>query len=387
MRVMPQQPAPSSASPWSRAGLLAVLWATLGLAGVSQFYFVRSDLGERADLLHAFLWPPVLDWYLWLLFIPIVVLVASRCPLDRSSWPVTLAAHLVALLVLAWAHRTLSVWAVERIREIPSLAPIDLRPPRPGPPRGMGPGSLLRGVAPYIAISGAYYLLDYYRKYRDRELKTAELERELARAELSALQMQLQPHFLFNTLHVIGVLMHTEPETAHRMIAQLSDLLRMSLDGMAEPEIPLQRELVFVERYLAIQQVRFRDRLSVRYAVGEDVRGALVPNLILQPLVENAIQHGIAPLARGGAIEIGAQRRDGFLEIRVRNDGRPLSGASSSGSGIGLENTRRRLTRLYGPSAGIDLENAPEGGVEARVRIPLREAATARKTKEERSDA
>jgi two-component system LytT family sensor kinase len=382
---MPQNDAPPSASPWSRAVLLALIWATLGLAGVSQFYFVRSDLGERADLVHAFLFPPVLDWYLWILFIPIVVLVAARFPLDRT-WPVTLAAHLVALLVLAWAHRTLSVWALERIREIPSLAPIDPRPPRPGPPRGMGPGSLLRGVAPYVALSGAYYLLDYYRKYRDRELKTAELQRELARAELSALQMQLQPHFLFNTLHVIGVLMHTEPETAHRMIAQLSDLLRMSLDGMAEPEIPLRRELAFVERYLAIQQVRFRDRLSVRYAVGEDVKGALVPNLILQPLVENAIEHGIAPLARGGAIEIGAQRRDDFLEIRVRNDGRPLSGASGNGSGIGLENTRRRLTRLYGPAAGIALDNVPEGGVEALVRIPLREGA-AKDTKEERSDA
>jgi two-component system, LytTR family, sensor kinase len=198
--------------------------------------------------------------------------------------------------------------------------------------------------------------------------------------------MQLQPHFLFNTLHVIGVLMHTEPETAHRMIAQLSDLLRMSLDGMAEPEIPLRRELAFVERYLAIQQVRFRDRLAVRYAVEEDVKGALVPNLILQPLVENAIEHGIAPLARRGAIEIRAQRRDGFLEIRVRNDGRPLSGTSGNGSGIGLENTRRRLTRLYGPAAGIALDNVPEGGVEARVRIPLREGA-AKDTKEERSDA
>ena len=383
---MPQLDAPPSSSPWSRAALLALIWATLGLAGVSQFYFVRSDLGERGDLLHAFLFPPVLDWYLWLLFIPIVVLVAVRFPLGRT-WPVTLAAHLVALLVLAWAHRTLSVWLIERIREIPSLAPIDPRPPRPGPPRGMGPGGLLRGVAPYVALSGAYYLLDYYRKYRDRELKTAQLQRELARAELSALQMQLQPHFLFNTLHVIGVLMHTEPDTAHRMIAQLSDLLRMSLDGMAEPEIPLRRELAFVERYLAIQQVRFRDRLAVRYAVGEDVKGALVPNLILQPLVENAIEHGIAPLARGGAIEIGAQRRNGFLEISVRNDGRPLSTPSGNGSGIGLENTRRRLTRLYGPAAGIALDNVPEGGVEARVRIPLREGSAERDTKEERSDA
>src|SRR5262249_36582406 len=113
MRAMPQQPAASSASPWSRAALLALIWPTLALAGVSQFYFVRSDLGERADLVHAFLFPPVLDWYLWIFFIPIVVLVSSRFPLDRSTWPVTLAAHLVALLVLAWAHRSLSVWAIE----------------------------------------------------------------------------------------------------------------------------------------------------------------------------------------------------------------------------------------------------------------------------------
>jgi two-component system, LytTR family, sensor kinase len=369
---MPQDPAPPSASPWSRAALLTLIWATLGLAGVSQFYFVRSDLGERADLVHAFLFPPVLDWYLWILFIPIVVLVAARFPLDRT-WPVTLAAHLVALLVLAWAHRALSVWAVERIREIPSLAPIDPRPPRPGPPRGMGPGSLLRGVAPYVALSGAYYLLDYYRKYRDRELKTAQLERELARAELSALQMQLQPHFLFNTLHVIGVLMHTEPETAHRMIAQLSDLLRMSLDGMAEPEIPLRRELAFVERYLAIQQVRFRDRLAVRYAVEEDVKGALVPNLILQPLVENAIEHGIARRAGAGRITIAAARNDDHLELSVTDDGSGLDHSNDFPvEGIGLGNTRRRLAALYGDRAALTLSPAPGGGLRVDLVVPLR---------------
>src|SRR5215813_3867062 len=163
----PQAPSPSG-SPWNRVAVLALLWATLGLAGVSQFYFVRSDLGERASLLRAFFFPPVLAWYLWILFIPFVVLIASRFPLDRTSWPVTLAAHLVALLVLAWAHRMLSVWVLEQVRQIPALAPIELGPPRLGP--RMSPGALLRGVAPYLALSGAYYLLDYYRKFRDREL-------------------------------------------------------------------------------------------------------------------------------------------------------------------------------------------------------------------------
>ncbi|MFY9551105.1 MAG: histidine kinase [Thermoanaerobaculia bacterium] len=376
--------APTSGSPWNRAAVLALLWATLGLAGVSQFYFVRADLGERASPLRAFFFPPVLDWYLWILFIPAVVFVAARFPLDRASWPITLGAHLATLLLLAWAHRALSSWILEQVRNRDAFATFVMRPPRPGPPRGIGPGGVLRGIAPYVALSGAYYLLDYYRKYRERELKAAELERELARAELSALQMQLQPHFLFNTLHVIGVLMHTEPDTAHRMIAQLSDLLRMSLDGMAEPEIPLDRELAFVERYLAIQQVRFRDRLAVRYAVGEEVRKALVPNLILQPLVENAVEHGIAPNAGRGAIEIEARRRDGALEVRVRNDGRPLGAKVSAGAGIGLENTRRRLARLYGSEAQLELANAAEGGVEARVRIPLRLAAP---EKEDRSDA
>lgn len=357
---------------WSRTGILLVLWAALGLAAVSQFYFLRIDMGQRASLREAFLVRPVLDWYLWLVFIPVIVLVARRFSFERPYWPLSLVAHVAAMTVLGLAHRELSVWLLAHVhvgRGFPEAFPPG--GPRPGP---RGPFHLFRTVGAYGVLVGMYYFLDYYGKYREREVKAAELEGALAKAELAALQMQLQPHFLFNTLHVIGVLMHTEPDTAHRMIAQLSDLLRISLDSMTQPEIPLRQELEFVQRYLAIQQVRFKDRLDVRYEISPEVLEARVPNLLLQPLVENAIDHGIAPRAGAGAIEIRAVRNGATLEITVRNDGRPLRQppAGSEASGIGLQNTRRRLEGLYGPKARLELRNAASGGVEAFLTLPLR---------------
>jgi LytS/YehU family sensor histidine kinase len=241
-----------------------------------------------------------------------------------------------------------------------------------------------RSITSYSLIVLLYYLLDYYRKYREREVRAAELESELAKAELRALQVQLQPHFLFNTLHAIGVLMHTEPETAHRMLAQLSDLLRGSLDELARPEIPLRQELSFVEKYLEIQRIRFRDRLDVRYRISPEARNALVPNLILQPLVENAIEHGIAPFGEAGVIEIRADRKDASLEVTVHNNGRPMTVPGSGfGNGIGLTNTRRRLERLYGPEHRLELRNTAGGGVEAIFVVPYRLASEAESPPEE----
>ena len=315
--------------------------------------------------------PPVLSWYLWLVFIPAIVAVARRFTFEKGSWPLSLIVHLVAMSAIGFCHRALFLWLSARPGE-PEFLDV-FRPPGPRPEPG-GPFVFFRTLTFYAVLVGAYYVFDYYGKYRERELKASELEGALARAELSALQMQLQPHFLFNTLHVIGVLMHTEPDTAHRMLAQLSDLLRISLDSMAQPEIPLRQELQFVERYLAIQQIRFKDRLTVRYEIHPEVREALVPNLLLQPLVENAIEHGIAPHTGSGAIDIRAVRNDASLELTVRNDGRALRQPSPAGdgTGIGLQNTRRRLESLYGPEARMELRNAGAGGVESFLTLPLR---------------
>ncbi|MCA1557757.1 MAG: histidine kinase, partial [Acidobacteria bacterium] len=227
----------------------------------------------------------------------------------------------------------------------------------------------------YWVILGIDHALRYYTKYRERELQASQLEARLAQAQLQVLKMQLHPHFLFNTLHAISTLMHRDVEAADRMIARLSDLLRLALDNEGVQEVTLKQELELLERYLEIEQTRFRDRLTVEMRIEPEVLDARVPNLILQPLVENAIQHGITPRRGQGRIEIGARRTNGTLDIYVRDDGRGLAGATDETvkEGVGLSNTRARLLQLYGGHARFELRCPPEGGTLASLAIPFHE--------------
>ena len=200
--------------------------------------------------------------------------------------------------------------------------------------------------------------------------RTAQLEGQLAAAQLDALRMQLNPHFLFNTLHAVSTLMARDVDGARRMISDLSNLLRLVLDGSDGPEVPLDDELDVLGHYLDIERTRFADRLDVAMDVDADARGALVPTLILQPLVENAIKHGIAPRGEGGRVEIAAHRLNGHLVVHVCDDGPgvPLNGPTRDG--VGLKNTRDRLEKLYGTDAELTLRNRPDGGLDAEVRLP-----------------
>jgi two-component system LytT family sensor kinase len=245
----------------------------------------------------------------------------------------------------------------------------------PAPPRGPVQEAFrwyfFRGAGTYALIVGGLVLLEYVRKDRER----VALEGQLALAELKALRMQLQPHFLFNTLHAIGVLIHSDPKAAHLMLTRLAELLRLSLDTASEPELPLEVELAFVEKYLAIQKARFGDRLTVRYALQPGAMRGLVPTLVMQPLVENALEHGVAPHARLGVIEIAAAREGDALMIRVRDSGDGLAeSAPRTKSGVGLANTRSRLRQLYGDRSRLTLSNAAGGGFEALLEMPWREA-------------
>jgi LytS/YehU family sensor histidine kinase len=188
--------------------------------------------------------------------------------------------------------------------------------------------------------------------------------------------MQLQPHFLFNTLHAISALMHRDVAAADRMIARLSELLRMSLDTASEQEVSLSRELEFIRPYLDIERNRFGDRLAVEMKIDPEALDAQVPNLVLQPLVENAIRHGISNRAAAGRIEIHATRLNGDVVLRVSDDGpgMPAGGAESLKLGVGLNNTRARLEHLYGGDFRFELGNASTGGFEVHVTIPYRNA-------------
>jgi len=202
--------------------------------------------------------------------------------------------------------------------------------------------------------------------------RVRELQGQLAQAELQNLKSQLHPHFLFNTLHTISVLMREDVEAANRVLLRLSELLRVSLDYSRSDRIPLQQELDFLEAYLSIEQTRFQERLHTSVAADADARGALIPTLLLQPLVENAVRHGIAPQAAGGAVTIIARRVSNRLELRVEDDGAGLSRDHSErrSRGFGIRNTEGRLRAIYGEAAQFDVAPRPHGGVAVNISIP-----------------
>jgi LytS/YehU family sensor histidine kinase len=229
----------------------------------------------------------------------------------------------------------------------------------------------------YSAIVGASYALGYYRESRARAIRAAHLETRLAQARLKTLEAELHPHFLFNTLHAISTLVHTQPESADRMISRLSDLLRITFSRSDAACVTLHEELEFLQKYLEIEQTRFQDRLTVDYAVDPDTFDAEVPRLILQPLVENAIKHGVAPQLGPGIIAIGSRRDGDRLYLTVRDNGVGLTGGTRARlhGGVGLSNTRDRLECLYGHDYALNfLESNP--GLTVEMRLPFRPVAS-----------
>jgi LytS/YehU family sensor histidine kinase len=204
-------------------------------------------------------------------------------------------------------------------------------------------------------------------------LRASELEKRLAQARLQSLQSQMNPHFLFNTLHSISALMHKDVEAADRMVMKLSDLLRLALANTDTHEVPLKQELDFLDRYLEIEKTRFRERLSVEREFDPETLNARVPNLVLQPLVENAIRHGVERHARPGRIILRARKENGSLRLEVQDNGDGIQPGTKNREGIGLSNTRSRLEQLYGRDQRFELQNVPSGGLLARVIIPFQE--------------
>jgi two-component system LytT family sensor kinase len=226
----------------------------------------------------------------------------------------------------------------------------------------------------YWSIVGIQHGVNYYRKFEEREKLAAQLENQLAQARLSALKMQLHPHFLFNTLNAIVVLVRQHrAEEADEMLTNLSELLRETLEGWETQEVPLRREVELINLYLDIQRVRFQDRLTVEMSLSPATLNALVPSLLLQPLVENAIRHGVSKTSAPVRIELKSNLRNSFLELQVCDDGpgvsREVSG-ESSGNGVGLSNTRARLQQLYGERQSLRLGGRAGGGTIATVVLP-----------------
>jgi two-component system, LytTR family, sensor kinase len=216
---------------------------------------------------------------------------------------------------------------------------------------------------------------DYYHKLQERELRASQLEAQLAQTQLQVLKMQLHPHFLFNTLNAISALIRESPDEADEMVSRLGDLLRMTLETAGLQEVPFKKELEFLQHYLDIEQTRFQDRLKIEMAIEPETLDGLVPSMILQPLVENSVRHGVAPRPEGGCIKIKAWRHHSLLRLEVEDDGPGLSGNGPVKERVGLSNTRARVSNLYGDDHGLALRHAAGGGLIASLSIPFRTAA------------
>jgi signal transduction histidine kinase len=303
---------------------------------------------------------------LWILLVPLIASIARRLPIEAGPGPIRVLAHLAASVVLS----------------VGALALLDLSDRLLHWTLLMGaPDSLISnlqytiihlhlGVGIYWVILGGVHATRYYTRFREGELRAAQLETQLAQAQLQALRAQLHPHFLFNTLNSIAVLMHRDVPGAEQMLHRLSGLLRITLEHAATQEVPLHEELEFLRLYLDIEQTRFRDRLTVTVEVAPEALDVPVPYMLLQPLVENALQHGIGQRTEGGHLEIHATATNGMLSIVVRDDGPGLSADGAGREGIGLSNTRGRLERLYGAHYRFTLRNLEAGGVEVDLGIP-----------------
>jgi len=361
---------------WPRAGRIFIIlgfWSAIGLLNGSTLYFETEaeGMGHSAFRIIGY---QLLYWNLWSCLTPLILWIGRRYPLERSLWMRNLPLHLGSFLA------TMSVHALSSTVLYITINPYGEMSRKASffsqfKSRLFGGGSF--GLIVYGGILGAGFAVDYYRKYREREIQTSQLKAQLVQAQLQSLRMQLQPHFLFNTLNgIAGLVRNQENKAAVDMISGLSQLLRHALANSDRQEVTLREELDFLELYLDIEQMRFSDRLSVEMKIDPDTLEALVPNLILQPLAENAIRHGIARRVSAGTVRISARVQQGLLQIGIEDDGPGFSNeATGDGSGIGLRNTCDRLERLYGEEYKFDMRNREPRGAEVTLSIPLRFAS------------
>jgi hypothetical protein len=357
-------PTKPNRKPWLKWILLFAFWTILGLAFAGQLYLSRSKIGDPVTWSFA-LGRALADWYAFAILSIPAIWIARRFPLAGPGRMASVMIHLAAGAMFSVAWMLLRA-AIEHWQSRGELYPVEF-----------GAAFSRALVATfffnfliYWGVVVVQHALDYYGKFHEREVVTAELEMRLAEARLQALQMQLNPHFLFNTLNAVSSLMQKDVEAADRVIAKLSDLLRYTLESTGDQEVSLHQELDFLDRYLEIQQTRFAGRLVVQRTINPAVLHGSVPNLVLQPLVENAIEHGIAPHAKVGQIRLRADRRGDCLELEVEDSGRGLPKNGELRDGVGLANTRARLQQLYGTAQSLELSNAAEGGMLVRITIP-----------------
>ncbi|MEW6210130.1 MAG: histidine kinase [Acidobacteriota bacterium] len=362
---------PSKRRRWIAAAFVIGLWTLPALLYATQSYLGQIDSAHD----HFISWWRLAAWqltiyYVWAALTPLILYLGRRFPVEQLNRLRNLAAHIFLGSVASLIHIASYTFIIRAFQIYPhwSIA------------QSIDQFIHFIGMyfhldfLTYVLILGVGFAIDYYRKYRQRELQAAALKAQLARAQLETLRAQLHPHFLFNTLNsIVGLIRNNENQAAIRMTTELSELLRCALDSADRQEVSLSDEMEFIRRYLGIQQMRFSDRLRVEIDVADDTFEARVPSLILQPLVENAVRHGISARDQQGSLKLSARRNDGRLEINIYNDGPqlPADWRMEQHQGIGLSNTRARLDQLYGESGRLSLWNH-DRGVMANLAIPFR---------------
>jgi signal transduction histidine kinase len=360
---------------WRRLAFIWGIWTFIGIVFTFQGYFT-SYRSERPIPFIDSLYMQMIWAYLFAVATPLVLWAAARLPIERNNWIRSGLLHLplsIVLAVLLTALGRVLIWL------------------RFGYPEGKPLtfesitrfviGNFSEAMGIYLMIALASYAYSYYSRYREGRLRTLQLEAQLSHAQLQALKMQLHPHFLFNTLHSISALLNKDVEAARKMITRLGDFLRLTLENSGSQEVTLQQEMEFLTCYLEIERIRFQNRLVTHMDVSPQSLQAKLPNLILQPIVENAIRHGIAPRSTPGLLEIEAKQHNGTLRIQVRDNGPGLPKHRTSQNlikkGLGLANTETRLQRLYGADHLFDLTNNPAGGLVVTLEIPFHTDGTA----------
>lgn len=366
------------------AGRHGLLWVSVvAIASLLGFFdAVSSYAASYQNGRHYLGWYTALSWdltkwNLWVMLAPLILQLRRRFPVGRPNWFRNLPVYLLAGVGVALLHSAMHILIYFLIfSRLTALSTIFTER------YFVLISDFLIGILIYSLILAAGHAFAYHQQVRAGELLAAQLQTQLAQAQLQALKMQLHPHFIFNSLHSISSHLR-DTETARTMIARLGDFLRMTLNGAGAQEVSLKQELDFLRCYLDIEQTRFRDRLTVEMDVETETWDARVPNLILQPIVENAVRHGIAPRSGPGRIAVRARRVNGHLQVQIQDNGCGLQNSQDDEAlnaatdesltrGIGLATTRARLAHLYPAAHRLQLRNAPEGGLVVTLEVPFK---------------
>ena len=349
------------------AGLILLVFL---FSGLRHFSIVYADPSRSAGWKGVFVVQAVI--YSWAILSPLIVFFAKRFRFEQRNWWRVLPAHLAAAVVFLLLYRAIfsifyKIVDPAQVAEIGGFLAVTLR---------LFIRNWFVDLPTYCFLLSSIYVVDFYRRFRAEQLKSSELKAALATSQLNALKMQIHPHFLFNTLNSISALMHKDVQAADKMVARLGDFLRMTLENSGDREVSLKQEMDFVGHYLEIESVRFQDRLVVKMNIDPETLAARVPNLILQPIVENAIKHGISQQESVESLIISSERHGDRLQIRVEDSGPGLQPSNENGKGskpigIGLANTRARLAHLYEENYRFEIKNAVPHGVIVTLEIPF----------------